>query len=84
MYIHLGSETVVHKKDVIGIFDLDTATVSRHTRNYLAEAEKCGDVVNVTYELPKSFVICRDKTRKSGRLVYISQLSTATLLKRAL
>ena len=34
----------------------------------------------MSLELPKSFVVCRDET---GRLtVYISQISTATLLKR--
>lgn len=82
MYIHLGGDVSVNQKDIVGIFDLDTATVSKHTRNYLADAEKQGDVVNVTYELPKSFVVCRDHRRKSGRVVYISQLSTATLLKR--
>lgn len=84
MYIHLGCETVVNKRDVVGIFDLDTSTVSKHTRDYLKRAEQDGDVVNVTSELPKSFVVCKDGSRKSGRVVYISQLSTATLLKRAL
>ncbi len=83
MYIHLGQETVVKKSDVIGIFDLDTATVSKKTRDYLARAEQNGDVVNVTYELPKSFVVCRNSTRASGRIVYISQLASVTLLKRA-
>ena len=82
MYIHLSGDVSVNGKDIVGIFDLDTATVSKYTRNYLAAAEKMGDVVNVTYELPKSFVVCRDARRKSGRVVYISQLSTATLLKR--
>lgn len=82
MFIHLGGDVTVNQKDIIGIFDLDTATVSKHTRNYLTAAEKAGDVINVTYELPKSFVVCRDESSKSGRKVYISQLATSTLLKR--
>lgn len=84
MYIHLGADTIVLKRDIVGIFDLDTATVSKHTRNYLTQAEKQGDVINVTYELPKSFVVCRDKARPSGRRVYISQLASSTLRVRAL
>ncbi|MGI6268952.1 MAG: extracellular matrix regulator RemB [Candidatus Howiella sp.] len=84
MYIHLGADTIVLKRDILGIFDLDTATVSKNTRTYLAEAEKLGDVVNVTYELPKSFVVCKDETRPSGRRVYISQLASTTLRGRAL
>lgn len=81
MYLHLGQDTVVRTKDIIGIFDLDITTVSKHTRNFLTRGEKDGRVVNVTYELPKSFILCNNK-RKKKNSVYISQLSTATLLKR--
>ena len=83
MYIHLGQDTVVRKEDVVGIFDLDTATISKHTRDYLTKAEKAGEVITITTELPKSFIVCRDPRRKSGRVVYISQISSSTLLKRA-
>ena len=80
MYLHLGQDTVIKMDEIGGIFDLETATVSKISRDYLARAQKSGQVVNVSLELPKSFVVCRDET---GRLtVYISQISTATLLKR--
>ena len=76
MYIHLGQGTVVRSRDVLGIFDLDSTTVSKHTRKFLEKAEKNGDVITVSYELPKSFE--NGKTK-----VYISQLATSTLLKRS-
>ncbi len=79
MYLHLGSDVVILKKNIVGIFDLDTATISKHTKNYLAIAEKEGRVVNVSYELPKSFVVSLEDERT---VVYISQLSSQTLLKR--
>lgn len=81
MYLHLGQDTVIRTGDIIGIFDLDIATVSKHTRDYLAKAEKKRQVVTVSYELPKSFILCKDKKR-GKTAVYISQLSSATLLKR--
>lgn len=81
VYLHLGQDTVIRTKDMIGIFDLDITTVSKHTRNFLTKCEKDGCVVNVTYELPKSFILCKEK-KKNKKKVYISQLSTATLLKR--
>lgn len=81
MYIHLGQDTVVKKADIIGIFDLDNATVSKRTRMFLEKAEKSGRVVNVSYELPKSFIICQGTDGK--QIIYISQLSSATLLKRS-
>lgn len=57
MYLHLGQESIVRTRDILGIFDLDTASLSRHTRDYLAAAEKAGRVVTVTGELPKSFIV---------------------------
>ena len=80
MYIHLGQNTVVRSDSVIGIFDLDKTTISKTTRDYLSSATADGDVVNVTYELPKSFVVTKEK---GERKVYISQISPKTLQKRA-
>ena len=40
MYLHLGQDTVIKTDEVVGIFDLDTATISKYTREYLAQAEK--------------------------------------------
>lgn len=80
MYLHLGQDTVVRASDVIAIFDLENTSVSKITKEFLAKAEKGGQVFNVSYELPKSFVLCGsgDKTT-----VYITQISSATLKKRA-
>ncbi len=79
MYLHLGSDVVILKRSVIGIFDLDTSTVSKHTRNYLALAEREGRVVTVSQELPRSFV----SAYEDGQVkVYVSQLSSQTLLRR--
>ncbi len=80
MYLHLGQETVVRTDDIIGIFDLENTSISKITKEFLAKAEQAGRVVNVSYELPKSFVIC---TCKRKTAVYITQISSATLRKRA-
>lgn len=81
MYLHLGSDVVILKESIVGIFDLDTSTVSKHTRNYLALAQRQGRVVTVSSELPRSFVAAVDG---GGVIVYVSQLSSQTLLKRCL
>lgn len=80
MYLHLGMDKVITFDEIIGIFDLDTTTVSKRTRDYLAKAEKAGIVENVCYDIPKSFIVCHDK--KGNEKVYISQISSSTLLKR--
>ena len=80
MYLHLGGEYVVIEEEVIGIFDLDTSTVSKHTRNFLNKKEKEKKVINVSFELPKSFILVGDKQNEK---IYISQISSATLNKRS-
>lgn len=79
MYLFLGQNVVVPKKDVIGVFDLDNASYSHITREYLRRAEQSGRVVDVSGELPKAVVV----TEKEGKqTVYLSQLNSSTLMKR--
>ncbi|HJC00026.1 MAG TPA: DUF370 domain-containing protein [Candidatus Flavonifractor merdavium] len=81
MYLHLGQSVVVPFRDVVGVFDLDNASSSHLTRAFLERAEKEGRVVNVSDDLPRSFVLCAPE--KGSGTVYLSQLSAATLLRRA-
>ena len=79
MYLHLGNDVVINTEKIVAMFDIDACTVSKKTRDFLAAAQKNGEVINVSYELPRSFVVCNDKGKTS---VYISQLSTKTLSRR--
>jgi len=80
MYLHLGQNVVVPETDVIGIFDLDNTTGSIITRKFLSDAERNGCVVNVSDELPRSFVVSgKDK----DITIYLSQLSPQTLNRRS-
>lgn len=84
MYLHLGQDVVVPSRSIIGIFDIENTSISKITKEFLGSEEKLHHVVNVSMELPKSFVICREK--KNGEeetVVYISQISCMTLKKRA-
>ena len=81
MYLHLGNDVVINTEKIVAMFDIDACTVSKKTRDFLAAAQKNGEVINVSYELPRSFVVCNEKGKTS---VYISQLSTKTLSRRKL
>lgn len=82
MYIHLGNNKMIRTEDIIGIFDIENTTISKHSRSFLTMAEKAGQVRTLSYELPKSFVVCAPKKKRTQR-VYISQISSSTLLKRS-
>jgi len=82
MYLHLGQSVVTPEASIIGIFDLDNTTGSHITRKFLGDAEKDGRVISVSDELPKSFVVCGEE-KSAGVKVYLSQLTTQTLMKRS-
>ena len=80
MYISIGADYSVRDQSVIGIFDLDNASWSKHTRLFLREAEKQGEVVAITDDLPKSFVL----TEEFGlNRVFLTQFNSAALEKRS-
>ncbi len=80
MFIHIGQDTVVIDKEIIGIFDMDNTTVMKKTIDYLNNAEKEKSVINVApFELPKSFIVCQTP---KGKKIYISPVSVGTVLRR--
>ena len=81
MYVHLGQNEMVPERRIIGIFDLDTCSAQKKTREYLSAAEADGVVLDLSGQLPKSFVVCDHPYHP--QIVYLSQLSSATLQKRA-
>lgn len=82
IYLHVGNRKNIREKNIIGIFDADSATVSETTRQYLSKAEKRGSVEAAKEEVPKSFVVYRDGDGKYK--ICFSQLSTPALINRAI
>ena len=81
MYLYLGQGVMMPQEDIVGIFDLDNTTWSHRTRKLLDRAEEEGRVIFVGEDLPRSFIVC--ETEEGEEVVFLSQLSAATLAKRA-
>ena len=79
MYVGIGGDMAVRDRSIIGIFDLDNTTTSRHTRRFLSEAEQHGVVIDVSGELPKSFVLTKELGMER---VYLTQFNTAAIDRR--
>ena len=45
MYLHIGQDHLVDSRNIIGIFDMDTATAQKNTRDFLKRVEQEGAVV---------------------------------------
>ncbi len=80
MYLHLGQDVVVKSDDIIGIFDMENTSTSRFTKEFLRQANRDLKIVTVSYEMPKSYILCGWGEELT---LYISQISPATLRKRA-
>ena len=61
MYIHLGRDYVLNDRDIIGIFNLETTTVSPRGREFLNYAQKNGAVVSLSDDLPQCYVLADAK-----------------------
>lgn len=80
MFLHLGNDVVIRSEEIVAVFDMDNTTVSKQSRNFLAHAQKTGEVVDICDDLPKSYIIanCGGITK-----VYISSVSSRTIAKRS-
>lgn len=75
MFLHLGGEFTVKSSDVIGVFDIEACSVSKITVDYLNGCQKNKQIVNISEDMPKSFIVT-DKT------TYISNVSNQTICRR--
>ena len=90
MYINIGANKLIRKKNIVGIFDLDTSSHEKDTRDFLKKSEKKGIVKVCGNDLPKSFVLTSEKedglkkekpTRKKNT-IYFTTLSSSSLAGR--
>ena len=80
MFLHIGNDVVVRREDIIAVFDMDNTTIAKSSRDFLTNAQKNKDVIDICEDLPKSYVVtnCDGKTR-----VYISSVASQTIYKRS-
>ena len=76
MYLHIGNKNSVKRKDIIGIFDLDTATVSKITKDFINKSQKIGAVEYLDNDLPRAFLLLSEDGETKVRL---SRISTSGL-----
>ena len=81
MYLSIGNDMAVRDRSIVGIFDLDNCSWSHRTREFLKKAEEAGEVIPVTDDLPKSFLL----TSEYGlNRVYLTQFNSTILEKRGI
>lgn len=81
MYLNIGRNQMLAERHVIGIFDLEITSQSKVTKAFLNAASRDGVVIEECDNIPKSFLVCDHPYHR--QIVYLSELNTATLQRRA-
>ena len=76
MFLHLGGDYVISNDQVVVILDYELRSHSKITRNYVETCQEQGLCRDISEGNPKSVIVTT-----TG--VYFSQISPATLKKRA-
>ena len=82
--MHIGNKKSVKQKSIIGIFDLDTATVSALTKKFIGKMEKEGLVEYEDSDLPRSFLLIENENNIPAKFsLKLSRISPVGLRERA-
>ena len=78
MLLHVGENIVVPFNNIIAIIDINTANVSKNTKEFINKSKEEGLIENISNKQlePKSIIV-------TDKRVYISPISSATLYKRS-
>ena len=74
IYLRLYNGYLIREDEIVGIFDLDSATEALASRKFLRTSEEKKLVRVAAKDIPRSFIVTKDA-------VYLSHSSKSALLK---
>ena len=80
MKLYLNDECGIDPAAIVGIFDMDSATVGDATKKFLSQQERDGTLALVTGDIPVSFLVEGDGKRMT---VYLTRNAPKVLARRA-
>lgn len=79
MYVHIGADFVLHKNDILGIFDLDSIYLSESVKTHLKNLEEDNRLINISDDIPKSVIFA---FFGGEEVAYMSPLNSKTIQNR--
>ncbi len=83
MIFHIGKGNTLRQEDIIGIFDLDNATVSGITRRFLANATAEKKVSYGDSDIPRSFLLVGGQETAAARRDGVQERASRLEKRRA-
>ena len=79
MYLHIGKDFVINKKDIIGIFNIDYIKNTKEYKSMYKSLEEKKDLINVSDKQDKTFILLENNQKIKG---YITNIGSNTIGKR--
>lgn len=80
MYVHIGKDTVINSENIIAVLDIESLEKNKNLKEVLQNLRISDNIIDVSDGNKKSLVIINKNSKNIG---YITNISTATLGKRA-
>jgi len=77
MFLRINKYKTVKTKDVIGIFDADSATMGADSRKFLTRSEKEKRLISCGGDIPKSFVVYTEQSDRHTRVAFMKFSSSS-------
>ena len=79
MYLHIGKDFVIKKKDIIGIFNIEYIKNTKEYKTMYANLEEINNLINVSDKSDKTFILLKHNESIKG---YITNIGSNTIGKR--
>ena len=79
MFLHIGKDIFIEKKDLICILDIESLKINDKINNIIIKLEKEKNIVDISDNNRKTLILVDENNSLKG---YISNISSTTLGKR--
>ena len=80
MFLHIGKDKVIEKKDLICILDIESLKNNDKINNIIEKLEQEKNIIDISENNRKTLVLVKENNILKG---YISNISSTTLGKRS-
>lgn len=80
MFLHIGKDKIIEKKDLICILDIESLKFNDKINNIIQKLEEEKNIIDISDNNRKTLILVKENNNIKG---YISNISSTTLGKRS-
>lgn len=79
MYLHIGKDFIINKKNIIAIFNIDYVKNTKEYKAMYKQLEENNDIIVISEKKEVSFILTEENNTKKA---YITNIGVNTIAKR--